>query len=368
VQPKERILILDILRGFAVFGILAVNIKIFSLPNQDFSQLDLGSFSFENEEWYNQFSRLFNEYFTEGKFYTIFSFLFGLGFSVQLSRAETKGTNFIYLYSRRLLILLAIGILHSLLWWGDILKLYAVLGFGLLFFRKLSNKVLLILAVLFVAFAGLVTEYPSVFGRNDITPSIDNVLSIFSNLLFGIIQMGPTAMAMFLLGRVVGRIGFFEKLPQNISVLKKIMIFGLLVTVIAKVIVHFFVEENSGLETILKNISDIGLSSVYVAVISYLTMRSNTAKFLKPLSSVGRMALTNYIAQTVICVSFFYVFDLAGKLQDGWILIISILIYILQILYSNWWLKRFKYGPLEWLWRSLTFGKKQSFLLDRTFK
>jgi uncharacterized protein len=128
---------LDILRGFAVFGILAVNIMAFSLPNHDFSQMVKSS---EPIKWYDQLALWFNEYFTEGKFYIIFSFLFGLGFSVQLARAETKGSNIMSFYPRRLLILLGIGILHSFFWWGDVLRIYALLGFVLLAFRKLCNN------------------------------------------------------------------------------------------------------------------------------------------------------------------------------------------------------------------------------------
>ncbi len=355
VQPNERIQILDILRGFAVFGILAVNIMAFALPNHDFSQMVESS---EPAKWYDQLAMWFNEFFTEGKFYIIFSFLFGLGFSVQLSRAEAKGNNILSFYPRRLLILLGIGILHALVWWGDVLRIYAILGFVLLIFRKLSNKQLLTFAVLCFLFSGVVANFPDIFGDSMGIPS-DGILT---SILFGLTHMGPSVMAMFFLGRIVGQLKIFENLSQYKNYFLKIIILGTIISAGLKTILVIFATEYNGTTTLLNELSDMALSAVYVSALALLSLRPN-ANYLQPMASVGRMALTNYLMQTVICVSFFRIFDLEGIVESAWLLLMTIVIYGLQLWFSHWWLKYFKYGPFEWLWRSLTFGKMQSFHL-----
>ncbi len=356
VQPNERIHILDILRGFAVFGILAVNIIAFSLPNHDFSQIIRSP---ESIKWYDQLALWFSEYFAEGKFYIIFSFLFGLGFSVQLSRAEDKGNNILSFYPLRLLILLGFGILHSIFWWGDVLRIYALLGFVLLVFRKVSNQWLFAMAVLCLVLSGIVAGFPNFFGNEISSPSN----GILKSILFGLTHMGPSVMAMFFLGRIIGQLKIFENLPQYKNLLIKITIVGTITTVGLRIILFVFYTEPGGIETLLKELSDIALSTVYVSVLSLLSLFANSAKHLNYIGNIGRMALTNYIIQTVICVSFFRIFNLEGKVNAAWLLLMTLVIYGLQLLYSSWWLVRFKYGPMEWLWRSLTFGKKQTFLL-----
>ena len=356
VQLNERIHILDILRGFAVFGILAVNIIAFSLPNHDFSQMVMNP---EPTKWYDQLALWFSEYFTEGKFFVIFSFLFGLGFSVQLARAEAKGNNILSFYPRRLLILLGFGILHSLFWWGDVLRIYALLGFVLLAFRKLSNTWLLVMAILCLILSSLIAAVPSIFGDGAASPS-DNILL---SILFGLTHMGPSVMAMFFFGRIAGQLKIFENVSDYKNLFLKTIILGIIATVGLRVTVFVFIHEPGGIETLLKGLSDIFLSAVYVSALSLLSLHAKGGKRLNAIGNIGRMALTNYIVQTVICVSFFRTFNLEGKVNAAWLLLMTIVIYGLQLLYSRWWLARFKFGPMEWLWRSLTYGKKQSFRL-----
>lgn len=354
VPLAERIHILDILRGFAVFGILAVNITSFALPNHDFAQMN-----FSTEHWYDAFAFWFNAQFTEGKFYIIFSFLFGIGFSVQMARAEAKETNIISFYPCRLLILFGIGVLHSFLWWGDVLRLYAILGIVLLVLRGFSVKSLLILSFVCLLFSGVVAEFPSVFG-GDKMPNADDV---FSSIPFSLIHMGPTALALFLLGRVVGKIRFFENLSEKKSLLKKILVFGILISLGLKAVINFFAEENSGMGTILKTLSDISFSAFYIAVLCLFSLAPLSLKFIKPMANVGRMALTNYVMQTLICVAFFRFLNLERKIESSLLLVMTFIIYFVQMAYSSWWLGRFRYGLLEWIWRSLTYMKIQKLQL-----
>lgn len=362
VGISERIHILDILRGFAIFGILSVNIMSFAHPDNDLKNLHFGVSSADELQWYNQLVFWVNQYFTEGKFYILFSFLFGMGFSVQMARAELKGNNILSFYPRRLLLLFAIGLLHSILWWGDVLRLYAILGFGLLAIRKFSNKTLLILAVLSFSFSGIVSAFPEIFG-DDQTEMRNGIAGVLDSLMMGIVQMGPMAMAMFLLGRVMGRVGFFSNLSERKRTFRKTIVFGLVISVALRLIVNYIIGEQFALQTIFTNLSDIAMTSFYVSILSLLSMKLNPPKILAQMASVGRMALTNYLLQTVICIAFFKLFGLENQLQNALLLLITIVLYALQMWFSKCWLGRFHYGVIEWLWRSLTYGKMQSFRL-----
>ncbi len=147
VRQSERIQIVDILRGFALFGILLVNMELFSHPIQSFVLP-----ADPNMPWYDQVAQWLVRFLAEGKFYALFSFLFGLGLTLQMGRVEARGGRFAPLYARRLLVLLVIGVIHAFfIWIGDILMLYALLGFVLLLFRKAKPRTLLIWAVIFWA-------------------------------------------------------------------------------------------------------------------------------------------------------------------------------------------------------------------------
>ncbi len=352
-QPNQRMQILDILRGFAIFGILAVNITTFILPNHDFMYMNLNA-----SAWYDQLALWFNSAFTEGKFYILFSFLFGIGFSVQLNSLQKKGGDIWSFYPRRLAILFVIGLIHSLLWWGDVLRLYAMLGLALLLLRNASIGYLLTLSALCLGFSVVVTAHPNVFGGEQM-PNADSVLS---SIPFALIHMGPTAFALFLLGRAVGQIGFFEHLVAKTAILKKMIIIELAMSIGLKLIIHFWIMPNSWQEVLPKTLSDMALTSVYIGVLCLLSLNLTYQKLLKPMANVGQMALTNYVMQTLICVGLFKLFDLEGQLQSGALLLLTIIIFVAQMLFSTWWLNCFKYGALEWAWRSLTFGKRQAFL------
>lgn len=285
-----------------------------------------------------------------------------MGFSVQLARAENKGNNILSFYPRRLLWLFVMGFLHSLLWWGDVLRLYAVLGFGLLAIRKFSNKTLLILAVLCFCLSGIVSAFPQVFG-DEHSGVQSGIAGVMSSLTMGIVQMGPMAMTMFIIGQIMGRMGFFSNLSERKPILKKTIVVGLAISVVLRLIVHFFISEQSAWRTIFTNLSDIAMTSVYVSILSLLSLRKNPPKILAQMANVGRMALSNYILQTVICVAFFKLFGLENQLQNAWLLLMTIVIYALQMWFSKWWLSRFRYGLLEWLWRSLTYQKIQKLRL-----
>lgn len=348
--PSERITILDSLRGFAVFGILAVNITAFALPNHDLNLMNMNAVT-----WYDNVALWFNNLLTEGKFYVLFSFLFGVGFSVQFASIQKKGGNLWSFYPRRLAILFGLGLLHSLLWWGDVLRLYALLGFGLLLCQDLSVRSLLVLAVAFLGLSGVLSFFPNLTG-NIKSPTSDDVLL---SLLFALVHMAPTAFALFLLGRVAGKMGFFANLPQYRHRLKPIIAWAFGVWAVLNLGVYALGGMNNPVATLPKTLSDIAMTTMYVAMLCLIYLNHRTKHLLNPLTNVGRMALTNYVAQTLICVAFFKGFNLEGKVGAGWLLLMTFVIYGMQAVLSTWWLGRFRYGVLEWLWRSMTFGKLQ---------
>ncbi len=383
IDKTERIQILDILRGFAVFGILAVNIAGFASP-----AFYPGYVPPESLPWYDELAETLMLFFAEGKFYTIFSFLFGLGFSVQLARAEAKGRDVRSFYPRRLWVLLGLGLLHTLFFWiGDILRLYALLGFALLAFRSRSNRTLLVWAGIFFALGFVILGLiggPAGGGDTEGMPfdfvtmarqiyTSDSFLSVVifqffaGNISFIVIALaqGASVMALFLLGLVVGRTGFFEGLFENQSTLKKIALWGLMIGLALNAL--FVFTKNSWLASLGFTIGAPALAAAYVSGISLLSLKANGAKLLAPIGQVGRMALSNYVLQSVVCSLIFngYGLGLFEQVGAAGLWGITFAVYLAQIPLSVWWLRRFQFGPLEWVWRSLTYGKKQPFVLEK---
>jgi len=376
VRAGERIQILDILRGFAVFGILAVNIAGFASPSI------WPGYVAPEMPWYDSLAHKLVQFLAEAKFYSIFSFLFGLGFAVQLGRAEARGTDIRSFYPRRLLLLLGFGLLHSvLLWTADILRLYALLGFALMAFRKRSNRTLLIAAG---AFFGISLVLVSLFGgqtggSTGAIPGLDLVglaryayqstsyLDVLTFQFFGAIGVfifltftqGPGVMALFLLGLLAGRLRIFANLAQHRRLAQRVLVAGGLIGLAGGTLLVF--AEASWLSGLGLAVSGPALAAAYIAGLSLLSLRPRGAVLLAPLAPVGRMALTNYILQSLVCALLFYGVGLGWYEQVGaaGLLGITAVIYLGQVVLSGWWMKRFMYGPLEWLWRSLTYRQRQ---------
>lgn len=372
VSTSERIHILDILRGFAVFGILVVNIIGLASP----AYLP-GYPNSPEPPFYDRLAEMFILYAADGKFFTIFSFLFGLGFSVQLSRAQAKGRDIGSYYPRRLLVLFAFGILHSFFWYDDILRLYALLGFTLLWFRHRTNRE--VLAWIFGFFvlgylasllhAPLKEVMPNLYANgNEIFRSgfLWQVFQFqagiqFYMLIYVFQIQAANVMYLFLLGMLAGRLKFFENIEAHRETLKKIAIVALLINFVFDIL--FFFSKTDWLSNLEFSIGAPALSAAYVSLLCLFWTHPLGAKWLAPLAAAGRMALTNYILQSVICSFIFngYGLGLYGKVGAAGLLGFSVAIYAIQVALSNWWLARFQFGPLEWAWRSLTYLKKQPF-------
>jgi uncharacterized protein len=397
VARQERIAAMDVLRGIAVFGIFLINMPLFIAPANAF-------FGWEsNPLWTAERDRLATlsiYIFAQGKFYTMFSFLFGLGFGVQMIRAaERHSTNFTKVYLRRLTILLGIGALHMfLVWWGDVLHVYALLGFVLMLFRKRSDKTLIVWACcltfipLTLALGGTTYDY---FTKKD-TPQIVRDLDRVSgqqrqakrindetktygsgtfveilkaryqyNLghLPGEIGWSTELLTNFLLGLWCARRRVFSNPEQHLPMLRKIayVIFPIALTWTAADQLYGYLHPgepgplwraHAGL--IREFLCRPGMTSGYIAILLLAGVKS----WMAPFAAVGRMALTNYLLHslTFTTVALGYGFGMYSRIPPATGLALCIGFYALQVPFSMWWLGRYPYGPAEWVWRRLTYG------------
>lgn len=405
VQPAERIRILDILRGFALFGILFVNMPLFNRPFQGiFFPADPAA------AWHERVAEWLIHALGEGKFYSLFSLLFGLGLVLLMERVEGRGGRFIPLYLRRLLVLLGIGIVHAfLIWAGDILIMYALFGFVLLLFRKARPRTVLIWAVVLILIPLLFTAGSTALlelGRAipEAAASIEQSFAqteaayradyeraartyaqgrfgeitaqrVYDYLSFGLVSyfvLGFNVIAMFLVGLYFGKRRLFEDLPTHRPFFRRLFLWGLglglpLNALYATLIMGVSRYEPTWPLVVAMVAQGIGaplLSLGYLSALTLLYSRSSAwAARLAVLAPVGQMALTNYLLQSIVCTLLFYGYGLAlfGRVGYAAGIALTVVIYLLQIPFSHAWMRRYRFGPAEWLWRSLTYRYWQPF-------
>jgi uncharacterized protein len=400
VRRQERIEVIDILRGVAILGILIVNMALFSLPE------DLPA----HELWPNMIDRTVETlilFFAQEKFKTLFSFLFGLGLAVQMIRTEARGARFLPLYLRRLFILLLIGVAHFvLLWDGDILHDYAIDGFILLLFRRRSLKTLLVWAGLFFCVPlflfGLTTRYAM---TRHVSPSVMNWMQ-FENLGEALEAADETEpiyrlksyremiesrtrdlpsdvlpdsedayiLAIFLLGLYAGRRGIFHDVSAHLPLIRRVQRWGLVVGVAGNAVLAVGGSFDPSPTSVMENVGRLclvvagpAMSFFYASTILLLTQGQDWRRRLAPLAAVGRMALSNYLLQSLICTTIFYSYGLGlfSRISPSLGLLLTMTIFLIQIPLSVWWLRRFQFGPIEWLWRSLTYWQRQPMRVSR---
>jgi len=502
VGQPERIETLDILRGFALLCILIVNWSVDLL-------WDIGP----SEGFRGTADRIADytvSFFLDEKSRPMFVFLFGLGCSIQMQRAESRGSRFITVYSRRLVILFLIGATHYILTERDILYGFAIPGFYLLLFRKLNLRLLIGLAL--ISFTGFFTydqvnvyksqkknaiiardiargnsarteisvdstildsyvgvyEFPErtlfvmrekneLFVQpNDGRPlrlvaesttkfslkiNSNNKLSFIKDSIGTVnallrspggkdlppiyrkIQSGQPVIDgatlrraankgkvartyatgsfgeivsmrakdfwkeisswtwrnyfpeggfyLFLLGLYVGRRQIFNSVSNNRKFIKKVMCWGLIFGLTAatiRLVSGFWLQNVSdpgfwplAFRSLMLKVGQPALGLGYLAALTLLLQRGVWKKMFAPFASVGQMALTNYLLQSVVFVLLFFGYGLGwfGKVGPFVGLMLALLLFALQIVFSRWWLRHFRFGPFEWLWRSLTYWKRQ---------
>lgn len=399
IQKNDRIEYLDILRGIAILFIYTANILFFS-----------GIWFFDNNSPRRQFTLPTDEVFdfmnyviVDGKFYSIFSLLFGIGCFIQYSNLAAHNKPFAPFFRKRMFWLIVFGLIHMFLFWaGDILTLYAFLGFFLIWFVKKTDKTLLVTAAIlilfplvnwaFIHFTGIYypglafqksTEIYQHFGmpviemngqmRPDTISFLlnDNIEDFFKmNLGNGFIRIGMIldegrifkVFGIFLIGIWAGRKILNEDLLNNTSFLKKVFLIGVVLGLPINIIRGYFEfygkpnETHHVLHILTYALGTVPLAMGYAAGIALLVKKE--VSFLNWFKPVGKTALSNYLFQTGISIIIFYGFgfDLTGKFGFTYVMMIGLGVFIAQILFSKFWLSHFKYGPMEWVWRKLTYG------------
>lgn len=394
---QERIKIIDVLRGFSLLGIIIVHFseQYYAGPAPE-SHANF-TVKFLGDEIISGIVGIL----IIGKFYMIFSFLFGLSFFIQSNKSD-QGTTFFVRFIWRLILLFAIGFIHHLHYRGDILTIYATLGVGLLLCYKLPDKLLLIVALL------LTINVPSavIRGIQAINPPTEST-PLFANddaaneVYFNAVKSGSyldmmkanlgdfdykyefqvesgriyITMGLFMLGLFAGRKKIFEQatelLPQFKKYLKRSA--WTLLGVFLFTLAFFGGAQLAGIQLpdILQyavggfayDVFNFLMAIIYVASVVILFQKEKWNKRLSAFYELGRMGLTTYLMQTIFGVFLFFSigFGLLGEFGALASVGIGITFFVAQIYFSKWWLARFRYGPFEWLWRSGTYLKLQPF-------
>lgn len=405
VRTEERIVFMDVLRGFAILGIFIANLGTgFSGYNEAAHQT--GPMLLPQLDHKMQF---LHHMFIEGKFYSIFSLLFGWGIALQFKRASAAGINALPTIKRRLVFMLLLGAVHLMIWTGDIVFFYALLGFLLLPCRKFSNKTLLITGISLTllpmllyaakmqwpwlnAPAGLLFETGQkidakltgvtseaeyiVYSRHAgwwgiLKGNISGFFFRYGYLFF--VSRIPKVLGMFMIGYVLGRSDFYKNIQQHKKILYIIIVAGLFIGLPANFYLgrymtyfmddYFNLKTNGLYQTIAYALGVAPLAMVYVSLFMLSFQTGPGKKILSVLAPVGKMAFSNYMMQSLIGNFVFLGAGLgySGTMGPVYFTLFGIAVFIVQIILSTVWLKYFNYGPVEWIWRSATYKKWQPF-------
>lgn len=385
----ERSLLLDALRGFALFGVLLVNLRSLSLYDllpQDARAALPGA---AIDAWLKPLMTTL----VDGTAITLFSLLFGVGFAMQQQRAanDPSGTR---RYLRRLAVLVVFGLVHAyLFWWGDILRYYAVLGLLLIPLSRLPDRWLAALGV--VVCVGLPVWLqpvvpPLLPAQISSAESAARALAAFRSEDVGTMLAGNLerdlrmriaawfvpayVLGRLMIGAALGRSGVLLDPQRHLRFWRRLFASML---VLGGGLSVFFLLRSAGLADhplpgfdgaagemalgLARFATALAMGLFYLAGLVLLFQRPGWRRLIVKLAPLGRMALTHYIGQTIIAIVLFYGigFGLGARFGLLGTLVASLVILALQLAASRWWLARFRFGPLEWLWRSLTYLRVQ---------
>lgn len=405
ITVSQRIEAMDVLRGFALLGILLMNMEAFVGPLlASLSGLDpqlTGADRLADAAIY---------ILVQGKFYTLFSLLFGMGFAVMMQRAKASGTPFVGLYLRRNIALLGIGLMHALLIWsGDILVSYALMGFLLiLLFRNTPTSRLPKWGVVLVLLPGIIGLF---FGsmadlaRLDpaasvaITKSLAGQQATVEALLEGqriaygqgsiaeaigqrgrdlgfmtgfVMMFGWNILGMFLIGSWFVQSGAITR-PEAFESLYRQLRWLALPAGLALVLTAFIIHPTVSFSEMSLKSGMVGLMNIAGSMLmcmGYMAwiirgLQSNTmAPRLAFMAPAGRMALSNYLTQSIVCTFIFYGYGLGffEQLPRAWQVPFAFALWGLQLAFSRWWFTHYAIGPVEYLWRWATYGKRPKFV------
>jgi uncharacterized protein len=376
VAPDQRIESIDVVRGVALFGVLIVNlitefrVSIFQqfLPTapaqaaSDHVVEDIVSFGFES------------------KAFCLFALLFGVGLAIQFDRLCQQGSPLYWLF-RRLAVLLAFGLIHLLLVWnGDILTEYALAGLIVLPLLLMPSWGLLVAAMGLLALyaaapvllsslwpdAATLQQHVALANRVYSAGSLGEVWRFSLHelpLIFLLhIFVFPRTLALFVLGALLWRAGVLKR-PHDF---RYQMITAAAVGIVGGAALtaaefHGVLTELGASGASLMALTPVLLALGYGAALMALMQLPAARRFLSTFAPVGRMAFTNYVLQSVIFGFIFFGYGLGqfGRMGAAMAFVIGVAVYITQLLLSKWWLRQYRFGPIEWLWRTLMYGVAQ---------
>ncbi len=395
VTQTERLTNLDALRGFALLGILVMNIQSFSMPGAAyFFPTAYGDLTGVNYwVWY------LAEIFARRKFMTLFSMLFGAGIILMHERATASGRGWAGLHYRRIGWLWVIGLIHAYIFWdGDILVAYSICGVVMFLFRKVRPSRLLVVGLVFLAvgsglmlMAGLsapqwpekdLTEFNTQWlpdqealdhtladmrggWESEIRHRAPEVLQIHT--FFIPFSMFWRAGGCMLLGMALFKWGWLQGRRGKRSYIVMLLL-GVLVGI--PLTIHtinlqqgcdWYPIDSFFVHILYAYWGSVLIALAYVSALILVLQTGLLRGLTDRLAAVGRMALTNYLAHTLICTTLFlgHGFGLFGSVERIWQAVIVMAIWGVQLVWSPWWLERFRFGPAEWLWRTLSYLKRQ---------
>jgi uncharacterized protein len=372
VPVKMRTGIIDVLRGWALLGVVIVNFSIFyNLGVETSNHVELN---------YVKVLMGFVQVLFGSKSWTLLSFLFGYGFSILLNNLKSKSVHPNSFFIRRMFWLLIIGIINSCFYFGDILKDYAIMGLILLIFKKISSKKLLLIAFLFLLIDPLMNAWvvahrtPSEFSA--ILPQLSwyTNQNILNPLIFGvwaswklfflpfIFNVRLIMLSCFLIGMALQKIAFFEHLKENMKLIRRTFWFSWLFIILLfiGVIINQVLKLNMGSYYYVINWLTLSLTVIIATGICWIYNSNKFGSIFESLRLYGRMTLTNYVMQNLIGLLLFsgVGLRLIHSMPYYLYIVIALVIYILQVRFSSWWLGKYNFGPLEWAWRCLSYNRR----------
>jgi len=443
IKPANRVVSLDVIRGFALIGILLMNIEWFNRPLSELGQFDINLTGFD---WAVSW---FIKVFVEGKFWKLFTLLFGMGFAIMIIKAQATNRPFIALFSRRLIFLFCLGLIHMIfMWGGDILNLYAIGGLMMLawisiiqtkYFKRFNKPTTflriglfmlifpMVIALLSATYLGLTKDQDEIrqewlqqqeviilasepttndnladkSSRDDkLKLDVENYqkklyknsqrsakeVTAFTQENFWVatsfridmaierLKVAPigtffVGIPVFMLGYWLIASGIMRK-PEHYIVFYKSLAwlgtgFGIFFSIAGVMIsLHPATEAALGIKFVSQGLFSFGkdvLAAGYLGILMLCIMNERLKHYLLWLAPMGRMALTNYLMHSLILTSIFYGYagGMFGEIARGSQLAIVAIIILCQSVTSHYWLSYYQFGPLEWLWRSVTYLKLQ---------
>ncbi|HEV2702147.1 MAG TPA: DUF418 domain-containing protein [Steroidobacteraceae bacterium] len=368
VRPADRVESIDVVRGVALFGVMAINL-LTSFRASIFQQfLPPVTASGAADRW----TEAIAYYGLDMKAFSLFSFLFGVGLAIQYERLSRHGSP-LYWLSRRLAILLVFGLIHLFfIWNGDILTEYAVAGFVVLPLLVARGWLLAAATAGCLVFYTLMPvlrlpiPWPDQSGFQQLVAAANHAYghgSFMQEHRFAMREVAaivplhlsvlPRTIGLFALGVLSWRAGLFARPYENCA---RIAVLAVILTALGGVLTH---ADGPMTGRIAPALLALGYCATLVWLVEFTSLRGLLSAF----APLGRMAFSNYIAESLIFSVVFFGFGLGlyGRIGPASTLLLGSSVYAVQMAVSAWWLRRYRFGPLEWLWRSLMYGRRQPF-------